>query len=427
MTSIFFLLVDKYLLKKIGGRDKNLVFSCRTDSKNYWWPNVGIINLCGGSSDLKSVLRCCQLDTFTMPSLKNVPQSVKFVQPIINRALELESVEPIISYYCKLHAVQDIIAKGTHLADDEAATFAGTLLDDIEKVKTGNPVVSSEEGASIISDDVTGQAYVDNFANKIFTKADAEVREKRTTKATMATFMAAATFLDLLRLFGDLDADVTQKIKYAKFHATRIMKAYRGGEDPNDYEAEEEVSKDEVDEVILEVTKADDDNAEMDSTVQPISPPPHLSQSAADLPHPPSIPVLPSAPPILPSAPDSLPGSVPDFPKPPSNDVSFPEIPKGFADPSSTLPPAATIAPRVNPVAPTQVHQRSTISQIDPRTQTTGPTLSKDEIRKIVDESEILAAAQKHAKYAISALNYEDKATAVNELTKALELLTTKQ
>lgn len=40
-----------------------------------------------------------------------------------------------------------------------------------------------------------------------------------------------------------------------------------------------------------------------------------------------------------------------------------------------------------------------------------------------MNQADIVSNVQKHAKYAISALNYEDTDTATEELTKALELL----
>ncbi|CAI1584232.1 hypothetical protein SEUBUCD646_0L02420 [Saccharomyces eubayanus] len=48
---------------------------------------------------------------------------------------------------------------------------------------------------------------------------------------------------------------------------------------------------------------------------------------------------------------------------------------------------------------------------------------SKDELANIMDKSSKIEQIQKLAKYAISALNYEDLPTAKDELTKALELL----
>ncbi|GMF51225.1 unnamed protein product [[Candida] boidinii] len=49
--------------------------------------------------------------------------------------------------------------------------------------------------------------------------------------------------------------------------------------------------------------------------------------------------------------------------------------------------------------------------------------ISKDEINKMMMNDEIIVQAQKRAKFAISALNYEDIPTAIKELEQALKLL----
>jgi vacuolar protein sorting-associated protein VTA1 len=51
------------------------------------------------------------------------------------------------------------------------------------------------------------------------------------------------------------------------------------------------------------------------------------------------------------------------------------------------------------------------------------PHLTKENISHIVDKTELINKVQKHAKFAISALNYEDIATAERELLQGLELL----
>ena len=53
-------------------------------------------------------------------------------------------------------------------------------------------------------------------------------------RQTADTFQAAATFLDLIQIWGELDEETAAKIKYAKYHALRIAKALKAGEDPND-------------------------------------------------------------------------------------------------------------------------------------------------------------------------------------------------
>jgi vacuolar protein sorting-associated protein VTA1 len=55
----------------------------------------------------------------------------------------------------------------------------------------------------VIANDVASAAYVENFALKIFAIADNEDRSGRTTKGTAKKFLAAVTFLELLKDFDD--------------------------------------------------------------------------------------------------------------------------------------------------------------------------------------------------------------------------------
>ena len=52
-------------------------------------------------------------------------------------------------------------------------------------------------------------------------------------RQTADTFLAAATFLELLHTWGPLDPDIASKVKFAKYHALRIAKALKAGVDPN--------------------------------------------------------------------------------------------------------------------------------------------------------------------------------------------------
>jgi vacuolar protein sorting-associated protein VTA1 len=53
-------------------------------------------------------------------------------------------------------------------------------------------------------------------------------------RATADTFDAAATFYTVLKAWGELDAVTLDKIKFAKWNATRILRACREGKDPNE-------------------------------------------------------------------------------------------------------------------------------------------------------------------------------------------------
>lgn len=53
-------------------------------------------------------------------------------------------------------------------------------------------------------------------------------------RQTADTFQAAATFLELINIWGTPDTETQQKIKYAKWNAVRIVKAIKEGKDPNE-------------------------------------------------------------------------------------------------------------------------------------------------------------------------------------------------
>ena len=59
------------------------------------------------------------------------------------------------------------------------------------------------------------------------------MRANKASRQTADTFQASATFLDLLQIWGQIDPEIVAKIKYAKYHALRIAKAIKAGEDPN--------------------------------------------------------------------------------------------------------------------------------------------------------------------------------------------------
>ena len=303
-------------------------------------------------------------------SLPPLPTGLKSaVGSIVARADELIKAEPIISYYCKLQAVQKILALNLHQTNNEIALYTSQLLDNIESLKVSDPVLTSSQGQSIVTDDQIAGAYVENFALKVFVKADNEVYEHRTTKATASTFMAATVFLDLLRMFQDpLDKDVLGKIKYAKYQATRIIGDYKNDKDPNDYMPPEKNDEDEELEEELEVLGREEQPQEI-SAAAPPQPAPVAQASAR---------------------PNAL-------------------FEAHFEAPSAPAP-----APTLSPVS---------VSEPSVPRAAVGPALTKKDIDQIMTQSDAISGAQKHARYAISALNYEDISTAVVEINKALELL----
>lgn len=58
-------------------------------------------------------------------------------------------------------------------------------------------------------------------------------RDSCENRQTADTLHAAATFLELCQIWGPLEPDLASRIKFAKYHAVRIARAIKAGEDPN--------------------------------------------------------------------------------------------------------------------------------------------------------------------------------------------------
>ncbi|KAL2211476.1 DUF605-domain-containing protein [Sarocladium strictum] len=393
-----------------------------------------------------------------LPSSLTIPEVSRFVK----RANQLRSIKPALAYWCEYHAVNQIVAKGLHNADDEAFAYTKTLIDRLESTKTER----ADDDA--IVDNTAGQAYVEQFASETFDRAERTLRANKVTRQTADTFDAAATFFDLGSEWGPLEPETLQKIKFAKWNAARILKAIREGKDPNE-------SNPKVEEPEPEVGALDPDDPEVkelaalaarsatvedvpdsgeqapgsvpaQETFQP-SPqapaqedyfppaPSNVPETFAPSPmsQSPSQPVSGMPPPPDPSS--SLSATAPHYPSQPSPQIptqSFPQHTPQARSPGTdpSAPPSWTTTPNIpmdhqrqqppfnpQPAAPTWSapvvqHAPSPIPQQQPPPASYSVTSHKN-----------LDKAQKHAKFAISALNFDDVPTAVQELRNALASL----
>ena len=357
-------------------------------------------------------------------------------------------------------------------------------------------------------------------------------------RQTADTFLAAATFLDLSNIWGPLDPEIASKIKFAKFHALRIAKALKAGEDPNlsnptpepfssleqpppldpnDPEVRllngsdgagngprqpfvEEVP-DEHDRLQARLAQrssldqslhpsrassvprsqlpysadshgapspqeANEENFYHTTTsgaeVSPLAPSP-MDRRASDGGYFPRIPDdendthslnLPEAPPQAPGSPPTMdfpdasslaPPSPSTRPIPPQSDlpptasfqsfsppfISQPSAPSDLSPYTSHPPPLQPfysapppIVPSHNAHPPQQSYQPRQAPPI-PKPAAIPPRapLRADSQANYVADEEAIIKAQKHARWAISALNFEDINTAVQELRGALESL----
>ena len=339
----------------------------------------------------------------------------------------------------------------------------------------------------------------------------------------MDTFQAAYTFLELLQIWPPIDAEITAKIKFAKYHALRIAKAIKAGEDPNlsnptpdPTPGSEQAPLDPNDPEVRAIERASapqgqppsfrqasveevpDDNDRMQSSLARTSaineslhrsraPSTHSApydnstapgggfgqtsgaenfyQNAGNGDVSPLGPLSPAKAPsegggYFPRVPDRAESDPLVLPEP-VNDLSSPSIPPPANDtyaaphqasasyppqhpqgpgpqyPSAPPPvPYGPLSPSTTtynmPSFPPQQHQSSYPSQ-PPTASYMSPTPTHPPPRgynaapvaqeEFVPDEETIAKAQKHARWAISALSFEDVNTAINELRGALQTL----
>ncbi|KAI9700514.1 MAG: hypothetical protein M1820_006813 [Bogoriella megaspora] len=393
-----------------------------------------------------------------LPEKIRTPEITRFAL----RAAQLERVKPIISYWCNYWIVQQILSKGLHTQDQACTEYTTNLMDKLEQVKVENATNDT------IQDDVAAQAYVEQFATETFNRAESVMKADKVTAQTADTFKAAATFLDLLSIWGQQDQEIAAKSKYAKYHAVRIAKALKAGEDPNLSNPKpppaptvEDMPDAQHREAEIHNTTGDMPNTSaapavdltQDPVVPEIRPSPAISPvvapvapgSATVSPYPgqdsPAAPpqhdrsnsigggYFPPAPPTFTSdnPEPNLPTAASDLPSAPEPPSSQPEAmnidPSNYygvasatqQPPAPLQSPPASVPPAMNPVIPLPQppHQAAYMPPVQPGPPPGGYRMDEDSV----------ASAQKHAKWAMSALNFEDVNTAVKELRIALEAL----
>ncbi|KAL7320994.1 hypothetical protein PS15m_000821 [Mucor circinelloides] len=290
-----------------------------------------------------------------------IPDEIKYITPYVQRGQEVAARDPVVSYYAQYYAAKLAIARGPRTK--ETTDYLSHLLDALE---TQKQAIGANEA---ITDDLVGYAHVENFALKIFINADNEDRAGKSSKKTAKTFLAASIFLELLKTFGELDSETEAKIKYSKWKAADIMKALREGRVPTPGPPGGLEQEDEDVEMKLE-QQADEQQQQQPQD----APPPSISE--------------------FPSPPSNFTAPLPQTPQPPK------------ADTTSDASPVTPVSGNNKP--PTVIAQQPAPAVVV--TQTSVQLSPKN-----------IAAAQKYAKWAISALEYEDIDNARVQLLSALK------
>lgn len=242
--------------------------------------------------------------------------------------------------------------------------FTTELMDRLEETK------NEQSDNDAITDDVAAKAYIEDFALETFRRGDDAIHSNRATRQTIDTFQAAATFLDLLNMaiWAPINPEMAAKSKYAKYHAVRIAKATKAGEDPNETNPVDAVEDKTVPPAVAETSASP---AVVETTAEEFYARPTVESEPTT-----PLPTVPPGAPVIPQ-PSFVPG------------------------------PPTPVGPPPEPV-PISVAVPAVVSPANAAYRT---------------DDDSIASAQKHAKWALSALNFEDSATAVKELRLALQSL----
>ncbi|KAH8431788.1 uncharacterized protein LDX57_009441 [Aspergillus melleus] len=399
----------------------------------------------------------------------NIPAGLKSadIGRFAVRAAQLERVKPVIAYWCNFWIVNQIIEKGLH-SDDEVKLYTTNLVDKLETFKEENP------DNDTVTDAVAANAYVEEFGLEVFARAEATMRANKVTKQTADTFQAAATFLELCQIWHAPEPELAVKIKFAKYHALRIAKAIKAGEDPNatnpvieEDNLEPKEDDPEVQAIVQSLPPADPENlpgqqqpsveeVPDESSAQPSGSTPTLPQvptafadsrpiqhnapsPGTDVDNDQGAPLnLPSAPdtfassasaPTLPDTPTQIgrhhssgdPNAFQSFPPPSSSPDRSPTgtsfDAKAFYSSNRSPPPPAQPSPGPLPVVSRPAPQFMPSAARIPVASTPSSANAS-----AVDDNAI-AQAQKHARWAVSALAFDDVDTAIKELKNSLKQL----
>eukprot|EP00050_Salpingoeca_kvevrii_P007241 m.294758 g.294758 ORF g.294758 m.294758 type:complete len:328 (-) comp13056_c0_seq1:147-1130(-) len=326
-----------------------------------------------------------------MGRLPTPPDALKGIARGLETADAFDKRDPIVAYQLRLHALEKSIAG--HASDPACLPFLNSLMTLVEQDK--QRLLASDKDALLPA--VT-HAAVWNVAIRLFALADREDRAGRADKRVAHSFLTVKTLLEAI----DRDVDTEEKYKYALWKAAYIAKCLREGITPVPGPVDEfgnPIPEPGAEDELGDFEGGDGAAAAPDPMASLPSIPPAAQSPQSPQPHqaPPSQPAGPSF--HLPEPPTAHPGG------PSSGGAAA--APAYRPAPAYKPPPAAAAAPPPAAAPPAATGGGSGGSRVR-------PDISFQDNDK----------AAKFCKYAISALQYNDYNTAVDNLRKALGLLT---
>lgn len=321
---------------------------------------------------------------------------------VLKLARELAGL-PVISYYLKLYAAEIILDEKER--DEEATQTVVSILDEVEEFRNS----ADDEGTKLLlHDKEKALAFAMNLAMSIYNGILVQIQNQQVdSEIRKGLWCCIDLFQCCKHLWGDSMDEVVRKqcdkrIKYAKYYLMKLKKGELG-------------SSPEV----------------LPEGMQESSP----SVPLEDIPDPSGFPLVPgeikdrytepkaTTPDLTDGNQPEEEGDMPTFVDDEEEAPTFQEEPEELEQPEDPEETAFQKEPSVPLELTPELTPEPTPEPL-PRVKATPPAPSKiSTLKEIMSREEIVHKAQKSAKYAISALNYDDIATAKKELKAALQAL----
>ncbi|CAE6434273.1 unnamed protein product [Rhizoctonia solani] len=174
---------------------------------------------CGLNSSLSCATEIMAVDLNIPP----IPADLKHVGPFCTRAQEVRARDTIVCYW-SLYYVAQLSLKRTQTPENQA--FLAAVVEQLEMMKR------SLRNRRQITDEAAGSLYVRRFGYNVYNAASNEEAQGQVNRSTAKKFLAASYFLETLKVFGPLDPQVEETIKYARSKANDIVRVLREGATP---------------------------------------------------------------------------------------------------------------------------------------------------------------------------------------------------
>ncbi|EPY51765.1 endosomal sorting protein [Schizosaccharomyces cryophilus OY26] len=166
--------------------------------------------------------------------LATIPKELSSIQSFIQRFNELNRYNPVIAYWCLYWGTQVGLSSSTGLTN----ACRDFLLRLVERLEELRKELGENEN---VNDEESAKAYVNSFAMEVLLQAE---EKSKLSMPDVLAYLAAKDFFEILKVWGPLDEQAQKYIKFCKLRAVGISKTKSSTQkEPTNLEKDEEILK----------------------------------------------------------------------------------------------------------------------------------------------------------------------------------------